>query len=162
MLAVGLIAWQLATQWWLAHKTITPMARSGRTVSIGRPDLLAESEHFTLVAVTASYCHFCRDSLPFYRSLFPVLHKAGVRIVGVTPEDPEINRKYLSSNGLPVDAVYSASSVGMEFGGTPTLALLAQDGGLIDAWVGRLSDQDQAKVVRRVSEVGPGSRGRAK
>ncbi len=107
------------------------------------------------MVVTASYCHFCRESLPFYRSLFPIARGRDTYIVAVTPEEPSVNKSYMESNGLAVDAVLSASEVGMAVRATPSLMLLGADGRTVHTWVGKLSQGGQADLIRAVKEAQP-------
>lgn len=152
ILAVALITWQLGARWHASRVPGGPTA-SGRVIDIARRDLLADSAHGALVIVTASYCHFCRDSIPFYRSLFPLVRRKSMRIVAVTPEDPQVNESYLSANGLRVDAVLSAREVGMVVEGTPSLLLLKAGGLVAGSWVGRLREGEQKEVIREAMQV---------
>jgi hypothetical protein len=46
----------------------------------------------TILVLTASTCHFCRASLPFYRKLTAAARRTGTRVVAVTYEDPAFSR----------------------------------------------------------------------
>lgn len=153
ILAVFLITWQLGARWHTSRELGAPTASARRPVEVARRDLLADSAHGTLVIVTASYCHFCRDSIPFYRSLFPLVRQRSMRIVAVTPEDPQVNESYLSANGLKLDAVLSARDVGMVVEGTPSLLLLKAGGPVAGSWVGRLREREQKEVIREAMRL---------
>src|SRR3990170_2033038 len=42
----------------------------------------------TLLLVTASTCHFCTESMPFYRKVAEAARGAGTALVAATPEPP--------------------------------------------------------------------------
>jgi len=151
ILAAVLVVLQLGARWHESRTLTDSSTIVKQRVVVDRPGLLVTGRQPALVVVTASYCHFCRESIPFYTSLFPLARRRGARVLAVTPEDPGSNESYLSSNGLDVEGVFSADSVGMIVRGTPTLLLLNADGTLIDSWVGILSERDQANVVREVT-----------
>jgi hypothetical protein len=89
--------------------------------------------------------------LPFYRKLAAAARRAGTRIVAVTPEPPPINRAFLETNGVPVDASLSAQQSGVVVAQTPLLILVRSDGSIIDSWVGALDSANEARVLRMAS-----------
>lgn len=52
------------------------------------PDLKLSRASRTLLLVTASTCHFCSDSMPFYRQIVNTLDGKPTRVIAVTTEDP--------------------------------------------------------------------------
>jgi len=105
----------------------------------------------TLILATSSSCRYCVASLPFYRKLAAAARRAGTRIVAVTPEPPPINRAFLETNGVPVDASLSAQQSGVVVAQTPLLILVRSDGSIIDSWVGALDSANEARVLRMAS-----------
>ncbi len=102
----------------------------------------------TLIMFTSSECHFCVNSLPFYRRLAPALKARGVRLVAVSRDEPERNRAFLGSGGVAVDSAVSLAEAGMELAGTPTLVLVRRDGSAIKTWEGRLDSKGESEVLR--------------
>jgi len=100
-----------------------------------------------LLLVTASHCHYCRESMLFYQKLVPVAKRVGTRVIAVTTEDPDVNATYLSSNGIDVDAVLATSEVGVLVQGTPTLILVGSDGVVKKRWLGRLAPEKEAELL---------------
>jgi hypothetical protein len=117
----------------------------GLSVTPNRAAIGVGAGEGAVVLVTSSDCHFCRDSLPFYRELVPRARTNGVRVVGVTREAPELNEAYLGANGVVVDAVLSGVDIGLPAYGTPTLVLVPKVGSG-KVWVGRLSKKEEQDV----------------
>ena len=151
--AVAAILIQLGMQW----------ARVGSRASIldqpstitDNPRLGLGSAERTLIMITASTCHFCRESLPFYRTMVTRARRAGARIVAVTAEDPDVNRTYLETAGVPVDAVVSASQADIPIRGTPTLILVTRNGSVMKSWVGKLSGSHEAMLMGMLEREWP-------
>lgn len=110
-------------------------------------DLGLSKARRTLLIVTASTCHFCTASMPFYRKMVPAAKQADVRVVGVTTEELTVNQMYLASNGIQVDTVASAANNNISVHGTPTLLLLRNDGKVIASWRGKLSARQEDDVL---------------
>lgn len=124
----------------------TPAYQSGSTIE-DTADLGLGKARRTLLMLTASTCHFCTASMPFYRKMVPVARQADVRVVGVTTEDLTVNQAYLASNGIQIDAVASAEQNNISVHGTPTLLLLRNDGRVIASWRGKLSARQEDDVL---------------
>jgi hypothetical protein len=105
----------------------------------------------TLVMVTASTCHFCSDSMPFYQRLIPLARQSGARIVALTGEPTEQNQAYLKNNGIVVDSVSPIQSSAIAVPGTPTLILVGQSGTVFDSWTGKLAPKWEAEVLAAVT-----------
>ncbi len=100
----------------------------------------------TLVLMTSSSCHFCAESLPFYRRITPKAHSDGVRVVAITREDPDVNKNYLAASGVAVDDVLFADDDGIRVAATPTLLLLRSDGSIVNSWVGKLTAAQEKEI----------------
>jgi len=109
-------------------------------------ELQLNKSNKTLILITASTCHFCSESMPFYRRLSEKAKSAGTRIVAVSAEDINVNREYLLSNSVPVELVASITKSGIVSAGTPTLLLVRSDGKVINSWRGRLDEPGERQV----------------
>jgi len=105
----------------------------------------------TLILITKSNCPFCNKSLSFYRKIAAIAALNNVRLISVTPEDPAINKSYLTVNNIEVSEVLPSSETTVTFTGTPTLILIAQSGDVIQSWTGLLSESQQNAVVASLS-----------
>ena len=113
----------------------------------------------TLVLVLSENCHFCSESAPFYRSLitrFSDRHK--LQFVAVFPQDVATATKHLSTLGVSLDEVKQSPLSALGVNGTPTLILVDNVGRVIDSWLGRLSSEDESKVINRIeTQLLPGN-----
>lgn len=127
-------------------KLPTPYAAGSRIQDA--PALGFKNAERTLILVTSSSCHFCVASLPFYRRLAAAARQGGTRIVAVTPELPPVNRAFLESNNVPIDASLSIPQSGIVVLQTPLLILVRRDGSVISSWVGELGIEKEEQVLR--------------
>jgi peroxiredoxin len=107
----------------------------------------------TLLLVTASTCHFCTASTPFYQRLVSTAHDYDVKVIGVTAEDPTLNQAYLAKHGVTVDTVVSAAGNQIVVRGTPTLILVTSSGRVLDAWHGQLDSREEQRVLKAIMTV---------
>lgn len=129
-----------------APPPVPPLAVGER---IGNASLLGVDQSAkSLILITSSTCHFCAESMPFYRRLSAHLRSHGTRIVGVSWEPQEANSAYLASNGVVIDGAVSAGQAGIEVVGTPTLILVNRNGIVLKAWSGKLDELAERDVLR--------------
>ena len=126
-----------------------PVYRLGEIIK-DTPDLGLRKARLTLLMITASTCHFCSASMPFYRRLREVAQRAGTRMVAVTPEDPDTNRTYLDQNGVSVETVVSLTKNSIRVRLTPTLILLKSDGVVVNSWQGQLASNLEHDVLSAI------------
>lgn len=105
----------------------------------------------TLLLVLQKGCHFCTESAAFYQRL--VRETAGhgsIHLIAVLPQAPDESKKYLDDLGVAIDEVKQAKldSIGVQ--GTPTLILVNDKGVVMTSWVGKLSADGEAEVLRRL------------
>jgi hypothetical protein len=107
----------------------------------------------TVVLVVSSSCHFCSESMPFYRRLAAVdsVSAHEMEMIAVDPENPADGKEYLSRNGVPVAAIISKSLRAMGFMATPTLVLLDGQGRVTHVWVGELNAHGQKDVLQQLA-----------
>lgn len=105
----------------------------------------------TLLLVTASSCHFCEDSMAFYRTLTAAARKHGTRVVAVSWEPPQFNRAHLQSQGVFVDAAVSDIDSAVAIPGTPLLILVGQDARISRVWAGMLDSTAEQAVLSAVA-----------
>jgi hypothetical protein len=101
--------------------------------------------HRTLVLAISTTCHFCKDSVPFYRKL----GAAGrdVKMVAVLPQSVTEAQQYLSSEGVHVDEVRQTPLNTLGVRGTPTLLLVNDVGVVTNVWVGKLQPDQETQVL---------------
>jgi peroxiredoxin len=92
----------------------------------------------SLLIYTASNCTFCTQTLPALKRITALASQRNLRIVGLTHENLDTNRAYLSNAGLNV-AHLAASSAIPALRATPTTVVLDPTGVVLGSWVGVLS-----------------------
>jgi hypothetical protein len=103
-----------------------------------------------MMLVTKSGCHFCEASMPFYRRMVDVARNSGVRIIGATGEDLNVNQVYLRSYQVSVDATLSTAQNQIHASATPTLILVRSDGQVVNSWVGQLQEAQENEVLKAI------------
>lgn len=113
---------------------------------VGRP---------VLVVYLAPTCHFCTESMPFYRTLAQQKEiRSGAVGFIVASSKPEAEVKpYLISHGLFVKAFADATRLGIKTRATPTVALVNEDGTVRSAWTGLLDTQAQLNVQAAIGDL---------
>jgi len=101
--------------------------------------------HRTLVLVLSTTCHYCKDSVPFYRKLGTT--GTDVKMVAVLPQPVTEAQQYLSGEGVHVDEVKQIPLNNLGVRGTPTLMLVNDVGVVTDVWVGKLPPDQEAQVL---------------
>src|SRR5258708_26323312 len=61
----------------------------------------------TLVLALRNGCHFCEDSMPFYRRLAKLeqSNQIGVHLIAVFPDDPAVVRQVVETQQLTIEVV---------------------------------------------------------
>ncbi|HEX8846415.1 MAG TPA: hypothetical protein VF791_17340 [Pyrinomonadaceae bacterium] len=103
----------------------------------------------TLLLALSATCHFCSESAPFYQQL----RKAGgdrIQMVAVLPQSISDSEDYLNKLGVSVDEIKQASLKSINVRGTPTVMLVNSDGVVVNEWVGKLPEQQEAEVLSKI------------
>ena len=104
-----------------------------------------------LVLVLQKGCHFCTESGPFYQHLTrETTAVANVRLIAALPQDVGEASQYLSNLGVTVNEIRQAPPSSLGVRGTPTLLLVDNTGTITDVWIGKLSPDREAEVLRRL------------
>lgn len=116
-----------------------------------------QSNSQTLVLVLRKGCHFCEDSMPFYRRLYGLEKNGAMKanMVAIFPDSAQDAYGILNAQKLPIPSVSEFNLSSLSVSGTPTLILVDRDGKVEKAWVGELDSAGQAGVL---SAVEPSSR----
>jgi hypothetical protein len=126
----------------------------GEKVS-GLPEARFETTSKTLLLAVRKDCHFCEESVPFYKSLATKLSASGtVKLTIITNDSPQVASDFLKSNDIDIENVISLSSsrmASLRIPGTPTLILTNRDGTVEAVWVGRLDQSGELDVLKRLS-----------
>ncbi len=105
----------------------------------------------TLVLALSPQCHFCTESMPFYKRLVDERNKKGsaVKVVAAVsqPEAREEEQKSFTSAGVQPDALIDIDFGTIKVPGTPTVLLVDKQGKILDFWVGKLDEDAEEDVI---------------
>jgi hypothetical protein len=105
--------------------------------------------HRTLVLALSTTCHFCSESAPFYRALVArASEDPELRIMAVFPQSVEEGAAYLSRVAVPISLVRHADLTAAGVAGTPALVIFDRDRKAQRIWLGRLSLDGEARILR--------------
>ncbi|HZS60320.1 MAG TPA: thioredoxin-like domain-containing protein [Gemmatimonadaceae bacterium] len=94
----------------------------------------------TLLMFVRSTCHFCTESMEFYRRIADSqAHRSGqLKLVAVSIDSPSVTEAYLHDNHLVVDQVVSYTIESeIKVSATPTLIAVDRTGTVEGLWVGK-------------------------
>ena len=121
----------------------------GAKVSL--PGLDWSNNNQTLLLVLQKGCHFCTESAAFYQRLVRETEGRGsIHLIAVLPQISDESKKYLDDLGVTIAEVKQAQLDSIGVHGTPTLILVNNQGVVITSWVGKLSADGEAEVLRRL------------
>jgi hypothetical protein len=128
-------------------------ATKGETLAALQAVLPAGSEK-TLVMAVAPGCHFCDESLPFYKQLIDQRNQKGsaVKVIAAVPAEdaktPESAK--FSGAGIQPDQMVHVDFAKIKVPGTPTLMLVDNRGKVLAVWIGKLDESSQKDVLARL------------
>jgi thioredoxin-related protein len=126
-----------------------PQVEKGEQFDQLKSVLPAGTNKALLVAVQPG-CHFCNDSMPFYKRLIDERNSKSspVKFIAAVPSDEakaEENQKFAAVGTQP-DHMVKLDFASVKVPGTPTILLVDNTGKVLDVWVGKL-DADKEKDV---------------
>lgn len=113
-----------------------------RTIAL--PGVQFSKGQNSLVVAVSTTCHFCKDSLPFYKQLAEK-SRGRLNLVAVLPQ-PEA-QKFLQDAGVQATQVVSVSLDSIGVNGTPTVLLVNEKGKVKHAWSGGLDEKGQEDLL---------------
>jgi thioredoxin-related protein len=127
-----------------------PEAAKGETFAALR-DVVPAGTQKALVVALSPTCHFCNDSMPFYKQLVEKRNQSNspVKVIAAVPAEtakPE-EEKNLAANGVQPDAVVHVDFSKIKVPGTPTVLLVDNQGKVLDVWVGKLDESRESQVL---------------
>lgn len=108
----------------------------------------------TLLLVVRSSCHFCTESLPFYRRLLSQVSSRQLQTVGLVLEPESVGADYLQRNNVNVTKVVGLGE-GMlpRVTVTPTLILINRNGTVVKSWIGKLRPDKEEEVIEAAKKA---------
>jgi thioredoxin-related protein len=104
-----------------------------------------------LVVAVQPGCHFCNDSMPFYKRLIDERNQKNspVKFIAAVPADEakaEEAQKFAAVGAQP-DGMVKLDFASIKVPGTPTLLLVDNTGKVLDVWVGKLEPDKEKEVL---------------
>lgn len=153
VVAMALLGAIVSTRWWPSPDNVklNNGLQKGQVVA-QLPSIDFAASRQTLIAVLSTKCHYCTESLPFYRRLLEEQQRAqqATRIVAVFPNPQTEVDQYKQQNQLTLEALSAVNSSTLGVTGTPTLILIDSAGHVVDFWVGKLSQAEEQQIIEAV------------
>lgn len=128
-----------------------PEAEVGEQFDALRQVVPAGAERAMVVALSPT-CHFCNESMPFYKQLIDQRNQSGspVKVIAAVPRDDakaEEQQKFAGA-GVQPDALVTVDFASIKVPGTPTILHVDNQGKILDVWVGKLDESGQKEVLQ--------------
>jgi thioredoxin-related protein len=109
----------------------------------------------TIVLFVNSTCHYCTESMPFYRRLQEAVKARGpkIRIAVVSFEKVPVTRNYLQQHQISTDEIYELPRSVTRLNATPTLLLVDRGGAVKLSVVGALPPDREDELLDAVSAL---------
>ena len=122
----------------------------GRPLSI--PNVDWHVSRLNVVLFISTQCHFCAESVPFYRQLADasrnVEHPTSFSVISLEPS--AAIKAYLARERVPASAVYQLPSEGAPMRGTPTLMVVDSGGIVRRVLTGKLGPEQERETLSLV------------
>jgi hypothetical protein len=127
----------------------------GRQIKIPAP-ILGKTSASVALALSTN-CHFCTESMPFYKQLTEMKQgsETSFQLFTFFPQDAAEANAYLNEHGVSPDLIMSGpkSFSGIGVTGTPALLIVNEKGVIQEAWLGKLSEKEQAEVISKLKSA---------
>lgn len=104
-----------------------------------------------LILALQAGCRFCSESAPFYKRLLETIEREQVAVIAVFPTEVDESTRYLERLGVTGIEVRRLPLNSLRVRGTPTLILADSNGKVTDIWVGKLSADQEANVMSKLT-----------
>src|ERR1700694_2276034 len=103
----------------------------------------------TLLIAMSTQCSYCAASMPFYKKLVDSQHgdHPATHVVGILPGSEQEIREFVQQQQLNIDTKV-ADLRGLGLNATPTMVLVDSHGKILNFWIGKLSPESEAEVLK--------------
>ncbi len=138
-----------------ANRRVSSVAQNFMGKPLPLSGALPTGKNGTVALFVSKSCHFCSDSMVFYRRLSEIRSSScDIKVVAIGPknrETPAEIQQYVSDHGLRVDGADVADFPSLGVSGTPTLVLQDTSRAVKAVWTGFLAEDRQKEVVEKVT-----------
>ena len=154
MVVIAVVVFLAMAAHYLFHKSsqaksIAAMADALRGKTIEAPGLSFLRERASVLQAISTQCHYCEESLPFYRDL-AAKAQGKVDVIAVMPQPLAEAQAFLQKSSFsPTGVVFgNLSAIGVP--ATPTILFVDPHGKVLEAWIGFQDAVGRQKVLARV------------
>ena len=127
-----------------------PEIKAGETyAALGQ--LVPSGAERALVVAVSPTCHFCEESMPFYKRLVDERNQKGsnVKVIAAVPreEAKAEEAQKMASAGVNPDGVVVLDFNSVKVLGTPTILLVDNQGEVHEVWVGKQPDSGEKDIL---------------
>lgn len=110
----------------------------------------------TVVLALSTQCHFCQESLPFYRDLTAskAVTSNRVAVVAIFPQQLPEAQAFINAGKIQPSTVLSMPLQTIGTSSTPTLLLVNHSGIVERLWVGVLSSSQRNDLLSELDKLG--------
>jgi len=136
------------------HQPARPSeAAKGETLAALR-DVVPAGTQKALVMAISPTCHFCTDSMPFYKQLLDKRNQSQspLKVIAAVPDAKAeaAEQANLAEHGVQPDALVHVDFSKIKVPGTPTLLLVDDRGKVLNVWVGKLDESREREVLAQL------------
>ena len=108
----------------------------------------------TLLIAMSIRCHYCTESLPFYKQLAEAQRTSGreTHVVAIFPNSVAEVRQYVQQNNLDLETIAGLDFGALNISGTPTAVLIDESGKIRDFWLGKPPQDKEQQIMKAVGE----------
>ena len=121
------------------------------------PEVRWSDSRQTLLLVLSQGCHFCSESAEFYKQLVQKAEGTNdTKLIALIPQAVSEGHKYLNELSISIADVRQVPVRSIHVRGTPSLILVDSQGIVKAAWLGKVSPESEAEVLKNLqcSECG--------
>lgn len=104
-----------------------------------------------LVVALSPTCHFCNESMPFYKRLVDERNQKGskVKVIAAVPreEAKAEEQQKLAAAGVQPDGLVVLNFDSVKLRGTPTIVLVDNQGEVHEVWVGKQPQSGEEEIL---------------
>jgi len=130
-----------------------PEVKAGEQFDALRQVVPAGADRAMVVAFSPT-CHFCTESMPFYKRLVEQRNQKGsnTKVIAAVPNDAAKaeEQKTMTSAGVQPDALVALNFQDIKVPGTPTILLVDNQGKVLDVWVGKQDSSGEEEILEKL------------